>query len=48
MAQLNEPAGIAANPLAAKKAALKSLMPNQPATNLKTLIFKWNTSDQYD
>ena len=48
MAQPNEPAGTAANPLAALTTALKSLMPNQPATNLKTPTFEWTTSDQYD
>ena len=35
MAQPNEPAGAAADPLAALTAALKLLLPNQPATTLK-------------
>ena len=35
-------------PIAVLTAALKSLMPNQPATNLKTPTFDWTTSDQYD
>ena len=48
MAQPNEPAGTAADPLAALTAALKLLMPNQPATNVKTPTFKWTMSDQYD
>ena len=48
MAQPNEPAGTTADPLAVLTATLKLLMPNQPATNLKTPIFEWTTSDQYD
>ena len=48
MAQPNEPAGTTADPLAVWTAVLKSLMPNQPATNLKTPTFEWTTSDQYD
>ena len=48
MAQPNEPAGTTADPLAVLTAALKLLMPNQPATNLKTPTFEWTTSDQYD
>ena len=35
MAQPNEPAGTAADPLAALTAALKLLLPTQPATTLK-------------
>ena len=48
MAQPSEPAGTTADPLAVLTATLKSLMPNQPATNLKTSTFEWTTSDQYD
>ena len=48
MAQPNEPAGTIAGPLAALATALKSLMPNQHATNLKMPTFEWTTSDQYD
>ena len=48
MAYPNEPAGAAADPLTALTTALKLLMPNQPATNLKTPYFEWTTSDQYD
>ena len=48
MAQPNEPAGTAADPLAALTTALKSLIPNQPATNLKTPTGEWTTSDQCD
>ena len=47
-AQPNEPANATADPLAALTTAFKSLMPNQPATNLKTPTFDWTTSDQYD
>ena len=35
MAHPNEPAGTAGDPLAALTTTLKSLMPNQPVTNLK-------------
>ena len=48
MAQPNEPTGTTADPLAVLTSALKSLMPNQPATNLKTPTFERTTSDQYD
>ena len=48
MAQLIEPASAAADHLAAPVAVLKSLMPNPPATNLKTPTFEWTTSDQYE
>ena len=48
MAQLIEPAGAAVGPLAALTTALKLLVPNQPATNLKTPTFVWTSSDQYD
>ena len=40
MAQTNKPAGTTADPLAVLKAALTLLMPNQPATNLKTPTFE--------
>ena len=48
MAQPNDPAATSGDPLAVLTAALKLLMPNQPATNLKTPIFEWTTFDQYD
>ena len=48
MTQPNKPAGTTADPLALLIAALKSLMPTQPDTNLKTPTFEWTTSDQYD
>ena len=48
MTQPNEPAGTAADPLAALTEALKLLLPNQPANTLKTPTFEWTTSDQYD
>ena len=48
MALQSESAGDAADPLAALTAALKSLMPNQPATTLKTPTLEWTTSGQYD
>ena len=48
MAQPNEPTGTTADPVAVLTAALKSLMPDQPAANLKTPTFEWTTSDQYD
>ena len=48
MAQPNEPASDAADPLAALTTALKLLMSNQAAINLKTPTFEWTTSDQYD
>ena len=48
MAQPIEPAGAAGDPLTALTTALKLLMPNQPATNIKMAIFEWTTSDQYD
>ena len=48
IAQPNEPASAAADPFAVLTTALKSLMPNQPATNLNTPTFEWTTSDQYD
>ena len=48
MAQPIESAGNTADPLEVLTAALKSLVPNQPATNLKTPTFEWTTSDQYD
>ena len=48
MAQPNEPVGTTADPLAAVTSAHKLLMPNQPATNLKTLPFEWTISEQYD
>ena len=48
MAQPNEPAGSTADPLAILTVVLKLLMPQQPATNLKTPTFEWTTSEQYD
>ena len=48
MAQPNEPASTAADPLVALTAALKLLLPNQPATTLQTPTFEWTTSNQYD
>ena len=48
MAQPNELAGTAADPLAALTAALMLLLPNQPATTLQTNIFEWTMSDQHD
>ena len=48
MPQPNKPAGATADHLAVLTAVLKSLMPNQPATNLKIPTFEWTTSDQYD
>ena len=48
MPQPKAPAGTTADPLAVLTAALKLLMPNQPATNLKTPTFEWTISDQYD
>ena len=48
MAQPNESAGAAADPLAALTAALKSLLPNWPATILQKPTFEWTTFDQYD
>ena len=48
MAQPNDPAGTIADPLAVLTTALKSLMPNQSASNLETPTFEWTTSDQYD
>ena len=35
-------------PLQLLTAALKLLLPNQPATTLKTPTFEWTMSDQYD
>ena len=40
MAQPNESAGAPADPLAALTIALRSLMLNQPATNLKTPTYE--------
>ena len=48
MAQPNKPARATADPIAILTAALRLLMPNQPATNLKTPTFGWTTYDQYD
>ena len=48
MAQPNELTDATAYSLAVLTAALKSLMPNQPATNLKAPTFEWTTFDQYD
>ena len=48
MALPNEAACATADPIAVLTAALKLLMPNQPATNLKTPTFEWTTSDQHD
>ena len=48
MAQLNEPAGAAADPFAPLTAVLKLLLPNKPATTLKTPTSECTTSDQYD
>ena len=48
MAQQNDPAGATADPLAVLTTALKSLVPNQTATNLKRPTFELTTSDQYD
>ena len=44
----NEPDGATADPLVVLTAALKSLMPNQPATDLKAPTFQGTTSDKYD
>ena len=46
MAQPNEPAGTAADPPLALRAAPKLLLPNQPATTLKTPT--WTTCNQCD
>ena len=48
MAQPNEPSSTTADSLAVLTAALKLLMLNQPATNVKTPTFEWTTSEQYD
>ena len=48
MAPPSEPAGAVADPTAALKAALKSLLPDQPVITLKTPTFEWTMSDHYD
>ena len=48
MAPPGEPAGTVANPLSTLTSPPKLLLPNQPATTLKTSTFEWTMSDQYD
>ena len=47
MAKSNKPAGTAAYPLEALT-VLRLLMPNQPATDLKTPTFEGTILNQYD